>query len=49
MEDVFLVEAIIIVLTISNSLRHRGFLHSTHRATGTMGSNLNTEEGKVAE
>jgi hypothetical protein len=40
------VEAVIIDLTISNSHNHRGFLHSTHRATGIMGSSLNTEEGK---
>lgn len=40
------VEAVIIDLTISNSHSHRGFLHSIHRATGTMGSRLNTEEGK---
>jgi hypothetical protein len=35
--------AVIIDLTISNSHSHRGFLHSTHKATGTMGSSLNTE------
>jgi hypothetical protein len=40
------VEAVIIDLTISNSHSRRGFLHSTHKATGTMGSSLNTEEGK---
>jgi hypothetical protein len=37
------VEAVIIDPTISNSHSHRGFLHSTHKATGTMGSILNTE------
>lgn len=40
------VEVVIIDLTISNSHSRRGFLHSIHRATGIMGSILNTEEGK---
>lgn len=43
------VEEVIIDLTISkcHSHSHRGFLHSTHRATGITDSSLNTEtEGK---
>jgi hypothetical protein len=43
---VMVLEAVIIDPTISSSHSHRGFLHSMHRATGIMGSILNTEEGK---
>jgi hypothetical protein len=44
--EVVLVEvAVIIGLTASNSRSLRGFLHSIHRAIGTMDSSLNIEEG----
>jgi len=48
-EEVVVVEvAVIIGLTASNSNSRslRGFLHSIHRAIGTMDSSLNIEEGK---
>jgi len=45
-EEVLVEVAVIIGLTASNSHSLRGFLHSIHRAIGTMDSNLNKEEGK---
>jgi hypothetical protein len=46
-EEVVVVEvAVIIGLTASNSRSPKGFLHSIHRAIGTMDSSLNIEEGK---